>query len=224
MGCAAQTGNDETDLETEPTVHPSHPDGVATGEVVVHRDNVHALTAQRIEIDGQSRHEGLALAGAHLGHPAGVQRGAAHELHVVVTLAEHPRGGFAHDGECLDHEVVEGFATVESRAEFDGLCPQGIVAESGNLPLTGIDVGNECGEGLDALALSCPQDAVENRHEPISLTVAPSTGRPGRPRRNDGADVTRVAAIEKRVDRTAQRGTRRRHVVDDEDREPASTG
>ena len=77
------------------------------GEVVVDRDEVHAPARERVEVRRQRGDERLALAGLHLGDPAEVQRGAAHELHVEVALAEHPAAGLAHGRERLGEEVVE---------------------------------------------------------------------------------------------------------------------
>ena len=88
-------------------MQPAHPLRVAPGEVVVHRDEVHAPARERVEVRGQRRHERLALAGLHLRDPAEVERGAAHDLHVEVTLAEHPPAGLAHDRERLGEELVE---------------------------------------------------------------------------------------------------------------------
>jgi hypothetical protein len=72
-------------------VHPAHPLGVAAGEVVVDRDDVDALAVEGVEVGRQRAGEGLALAGAHLGDVAHVQRGAAHDLDVEVPLPEGAR-------------------------------------------------------------------------------------------------------------------------------------
>ena len=94
----------------------AHPLGVALGQVVVDRDEVHALAGEAVEVDGQRRDEGLALARLHLGDPAEVQGGAAHELHVVVALADDPVGRLADDGEGLDQQVVEVLAPLARRS------------------------------------------------------------------------------------------------------------
>jgi hypothetical protein len=109
-------GHDEADVEAEPLVDAPHPLGVANaGQVVVDRDEVDALAGQPVEVDGQRRHEGLALAGLHLGDPAEVQRGAAHQLHVVVALADDPLGGLAGDRERLDEQMSSRSSPLSSR-------------------------------------------------------------------------------------------------------------
>ena len=103
-------GQDRADGEAEEAVHPAHPLGVAGGQVVVGGDHVHAVAGQRVEVGRQHAGQGLALTGLHLGDVAQVQRGAAHELHAVVPLAQRAGGGLADDGERLGQQLVEGLA------------------------------------------------------------------------------------------------------------------
>ena len=174
-----------------PTVRPSqrvdaaHPLAVAGGQVVVDRDEVHALARQAVEVGRQRRDEGLALAGLHLGHPAEVQGGAAHQLHVVVALAEHPPAGLADDGEGLDQQVVEGLAAVEPLAELAGLGLEGVVVEALHLGLEVADVGHQRLERPDLLALTGAEEAVKQAHADSRVYRCPDRARSGpvRPRR-----------------------------------------
>ena len=109
----ASVGEDRADGQAEEAVHAAHQVGVALGQVVVDGDDVHALAGQRVEVGRAGGDEGLALAGAHLGDVAQVQRRAAHDLHVVVPLAQRALGGLADRGERLGQDVVEGLAVGE---------------------------------------------------------------------------------------------------------------
>ena len=109
----------------QPTVNPSmlvdrpHPLGVAAGQVVVDRDDMHALARQRVE---ERRHRGdqrLAFAGLQLGDAAVVDRDAAHDLHVELPLADRPLGRLADQGERFDQQAVE-------RVTLPGLEPQSV--------------------------------------------------------------------------------------------------
>ena len=84
---------------------------------------------------------------------------ASHELDVVVPLSDDAGGCFADDGECLDQEVVDVLAVVESLAELGGLRPQGIIGEHRRLGLDRVDVGDDGLEGLDLLALAAAEDS-----------------------------------------------------------------
>jgi hypothetical protein len=112
---------DHADLEAEEPVHPAHPLGVALGQVVVHRDDVDALAAEGVEVGRQRADQRLAFTGAHLGDVAEVQRGAAHELDVVVPLAQRALGGLAHRGERLRQQVVERLPVGQTLLELVGL-------------------------------------------------------------------------------------------------------
>ena len=166
----------EADLEAEGAVDAAHPLGVPAGQVVVDRDEVDPLAAQRVEVGGERRDEGLALAGLHLGHPAEVQCGAAHHLHVEVSLADDPLGGLAHDGERLDGEIVEIGAVGDALTELVRLGAQLLVGQPLQLRLERADVRHHGLEGLQLLALSGAEDAVQDAH-----AASQPTGWPGPP-------------------------------------------
>src|SRR5688572_28992192 len=100
---------DHPDADAQEVVDGSHPLRVAPGEVVVDGHDVHAAAGEGVEDRGQGRHEGLALAGPHLGDLALVEHGAADQLDVEVAHAERALHGLAGHREDLGHDVVEGF-------------------------------------------------------------------------------------------------------------------
>ncbi len=134
-----QAVDDDPDFHAEEAVDLPHPFGVALGQVVVDRDHVHALAGEGVQIDGQGGDQGLAFAGPHLGDAAEVQHHAADQLHVVMTLAQRALGGFAHGGEGLVQQIVEGLALGEAVAEFLGLGAQLFVGQGHELRLQGVD-------------------------------------------------------------------------------------
>ena len=73
---------DTADGQADEPVNRSHPFAVARGQVVVHRDDVHAAAGQRVQVNRQRRHQRLAFAGGHFRDSPAVQRVAANELHV----------------------------------------------------------------------------------------------------------------------------------------------
>ncbi len=145
--------------EPEEPVDLAHPLRVAAGQVVVHRDHVHAPPRQGVQVHRQGRDQCLSLAGLHLGDPPEVQGHAAHELHVEVALAEHPPCRLAHRGEGVDEEVVERLAVVVALLELDGPVGQVVVGQGLHLGLELVDEGNELGQPADLLSLAGLQDA-----------------------------------------------------------------
>ena len=141
--------HDDADREPEEGVDLAHPVGVAAGEVVVDRDHVHALAGEGVEVDGQRRHQRLALARLHLGDAALVQDHAADQLHVEVTLPESALGRLAHGGEGRHQDIVDALAPGKLRLESVRARPQRLVRQAFELLLQGVD-GRDAGlVGLD---------------------------------------------------------------------------
>ena len=192
----------------------AHPLRVAAGEVVVDGDEVDALAGDPVEIRRQRRHERLALTGLRLGDPAEVERGAAHELDVVVALADGPGRRLTHDGERLDQEVVDVGTVVEPLTELVGLGLECVVGQCLDFRTQRVDVRNDSFEGLDLLAFSSSEDAIEDSHaaiEPIgrlsrrggAAAPPPASQRSGRPDGRHATAASRGRLTEAGVDATA---------------------
>ena len=126
--------------EPQKAVDLAHPLGVATGQIVVDRDDVDALAGERVEVGGEGGHQGLALAGLHLGDPALVEDHAAQELHVEVAHAHGPDGGLPHHGKGLGQQFVQGLALCQSLLEEHRLLPQLLVGHGLVLGLERVDL------------------------------------------------------------------------------------
>ena len=165
--------HDHADGEAEEPVDLAHPFGVALGQVVVHRDDVHALAFEGVEIDRQGGDQGLAFAGLHLGDLALVQDHAALQLHVEVALAERALGRLAHHGEGLDQEVVQGLALGQALAELGGLGAQLLVGELGELGLECIDLRHRLVEAFDDAIIGGAEQASGQRtqHENLDIVM-----------------------------------------------------
>jgi hypothetical protein len=157
-------GQDGAHGQTQEAVHPAHPLGVALGQVVVHRDHVHALAGQRVQVRRQDRREGLALTGLHLGDVAEMQRGPAHDLHVVVTLAEHAGCGLARRGERLGQQRVERFAVGVPLLVLVGQLAQFLVREVGVITFDRVDGVSDRLEPAYLAAFTGTKDFFQYRH------------------------------------------------------------
>ena len=131
--------HDHADRHAEELVDLPHPVGVAAGQVVVHRDDVHALAGERVEIDRKRRDERLAFAGLHLGDAALVQHHAADELDVEMALAERALRRLAHGREGLDQDIVELLAGSQLGPEALGAGAQLVVGKPLHLGLDRVD-------------------------------------------------------------------------------------
>jgi len=158
---------DDADIEAEETVHPAHPLRVALGEVVVDRDDVHAVAGQCVEIGRQRADERLALTGLHLGDVAQVQGRTTHQLDVEVPLAQGALGGLADGGECLRQQAVEALAVGHPLLVRRGQRAQLVVGELGVLRFEGVDGVGVRLEPAQDLALAGAKDLLEY-HEVLS--------------------------------------------------------
>ncbi len=86
----------------------SHPLRVAAGQVVIDGDDVHAPAGDRVQDRSEWRHEGLALAGAHLRDLALVEHDRADQLLVEVAHPQRPLHRLAGHREHLGGDVVQG--------------------------------------------------------------------------------------------------------------------
>jgi hypothetical protein len=107
---AAHLRQIDADRQAQEVVELAHPLGVAPRQVIVHRDQMDALARQRVQVDRQGGHQGLAFAGAHLGNLAVVEHHATDQLHVEVTHLQRALARLAHHGEGLGQQRIERLA------------------------------------------------------------------------------------------------------------------
>ncbi len=172
----AHVGEDHADLKAEEAVHPAHPLRVTLGEVVVHRDQVHTLAGQGVQVRGERADEGLALAGAHLGDIPVVQGRATHDLDVVVTLAESALGRLANGRERLGEDVIKGLTVREALPVLLGERAQLLVRQVDEVLFDGVDLGGNAVQLTKDLSFAYAQDLVEDGHVGWLLAWA-GTGR-----------------------------------------------
>ena len=128
--------------EAEVLVEVAHPGRVAAGEVVVHRDELHVLPGESVEVEREGGDERLALAGLHLRDLALMEDNAADELaverhHVPCERVPAHLGGGAkemsacvlHEREGLGEDVVERFAAGHARLELGRQTGEVLVCE-----------------------------------------------------------------------------------------------
>ena len=156
-------GEDHAHLEAEEAVHPAHPLGVALGQVVVDRDDVHALAGQGVEVGREHAGQRLALTGPHLGDVAQVQRRRAHELDVEVPLAEGALGRLARGGEGFGKQVVERLPVGVPLPELVGHGPQLGVAHRDEVVLDGVDLLADPLQLAQESAFARAKDAIDDR-------------------------------------------------------------
>jgi hypothetical protein len=120
---------DHADRQAEEAVHRTHPVRVALRQVLVHRDHVHALGGQCVQVGRERRDQRLAFAGAHFGDLALVQDHAADQLHVEMAHPERAPRSLADRGKRLREQVLEVLAAGQALTEFGRLALELLVAQ-----------------------------------------------------------------------------------------------
>ena len=138
--------------EAQKAVNFSHPVAVALGQVVVDGDDVDPFPGQGVEVGGEGGHQGLALAGLHLGDAALVENDAADELHPVGAKPQNPVRGLPAGGKGLGEKIVQGLPLLIPLLEFCGLGLELGVGEPLVLLFQGLDFADN---GINALDLLC---------------------------------------------------------------------
>ncbi len=65
-------------------IQRSHPFGVTLGQIVIHRDNMYAVSGQGVQEHRQRSHQCLSFSGSHLGNLSLMQYDTTEELHIIV--------------------------------------------------------------------------------------------------------------------------------------------
>ncbi len=169
---------DAADGQPEELVDRPHPLAVATGEVIVDRDQVHSLAGERVEVDGQCRDERFSFAGGHFRDLALVEDYSADELAVEghhvprdlvaahkPVLAVQSAADLFHRGERFGKDIIEGLALGQAKLELGGLRAEFLIRESGHLGLVRLDFVHKRQQFLDVpLVLSAKNFFQKSQH------------------------------------------------------------
>jgi hypothetical protein len=156
--------DDHAHAQSQGFVEAAHPLGIAFGQVIVHRDHVHAPAFQRVEIGRQGGHQSLSFTGLHFGDFAAVKHHAAHQLNVEMAHFEDAPAGLADHGESFQQKIVEGGALGQPFPELDGFGGQGGI---GKLAHGRFQIVDGSHFGLHALDLALCLGAEDFRQEGV---------------------------------------------------------
>ena len=179
LGIGAHAVLDKAHAHAQKLIHLPHPLAIATRQVIVDGDDVHVLPAKGVEVAGERGHERLALARAHLGDLAVVERHAADELDVEVTHAQRSHRRLAHRRERLGQHVCRGGARLHAAAQLIGERTQLLVGLCLHL---GLEAADLVGQGLVVLQLLAFAEREQLGEETCHMSAIPFSAGPVRRR------------------------------------------
>jgi len=82
-----------------------------------------------------------------------------------MALAEDAPRGFANGRESFREQLVERFAFIEARPEFDGLLREFLVGQRGDIGLERVDLVDQAAERLDVAIVGRAENGLGNGAE-----------------------------------------------------------
>ena len=180
-----QIAGDAAHRHAKPLIDASHPGGIARGQIVIHRDNMHALVRQRVQEHRQCRDKGLALTGFHFRNLALMERNAAHQLDIIMALAKGAFRRLADPCERFGKKVIKTAASLETGPQRAHRSGKVIIAQRGDLVFKGVDCRHLRGEFLGRAITARPKEIFRQRPKHtlprITWTVGRAAPEPSRP-------------------------------------------
>ena len=148
---------DDADIHSEEPKHRAHPLRVALRQVLVDGDHVHAVAAEGVQIRRQRRHQGLALAGAHLGDLAAVQRQAADQLDVEMPQSQLAARRLAHQRKRLGDQRFERRPRRKARLQLPRLFRKLLIGQRLHARLESVDGRHRALKFLDEALIAAAE-------------------------------------------------------------------
>ena len=151
-------GIDHTGGQPQLGIDLAHPFGIAFGQIIVDRDDMHALARQRVQIGGKGGDQRLAFAGFHFGNVALMQENATHQLHIKRPQTKRPFCGLAAIGKGFGQQFVQAFARRHPRLVSGGAFKDRLIAQRGKFGFQRGDTGHQRTGRLDLAVVRRAED------------------------------------------------------------------
>ena len=109
-----QTVNNKSNRKTHKTEDFTHPFRVASCKIVVNRNNVNAMSRQRVKISREGCNQGFTFTCSHFADSSLMKNYTADNLNGIVLHSENSEGGLAACRKGFGQNVVGGFACGKS--------------------------------------------------------------------------------------------------------------
>mmetsp|Transcript_28980 Transcript_28980/g.78453 ORF Transcript_28980/g.78453 Transcript_28980/m.78453 type:complete len:237 (+) Transcript_28980:2183-2893(+) len=121
---------DQSNRQTEESMHLSHNFHVTFREVVIHSNHERSLTGQRIEVNRECGYEGFTFSGCHFCKTAIVQYQTTQQLYVVMTQFQYTPCCLTNNGKrFFEKRAVDIFSVLQPLTKGFGFGLEFIVAQ-----------------------------------------------------------------------------------------------
>ena len=151
----------DADRQPEEAVQTPHPLSIATGQIIVDGDDMHAVSGQRVQIRRQGSDQCFAFTGSHFGNFAVVQNHATDQLNVEVAHAERPLTCFTDDCKSFRQERVKRLAIGHARLELGCFTAQLVVRQGADAFFQRVDLADNSRVLLDQPIITAAENLLE---------------------------------------------------------------
>ena len=144
---------DETHRKPQKFVHRPHPVTVALGQIIVHRDDMHTLPRQGVEVGRHGGYQCLSLSGLHLGNFPLMENYRPDNLHIKMAHSDGTVRYLPYHRKGFGENIIERGPIRKPRFEFCGFSTQLGIAEAMDFFLQRVD-------RLHELLLELPDQAI----------------------------------------------------------------
>ena len=125
--------NDQANGNTHEPIDLSHPFRVTLGQIIIDRDNMHAILRQSIQVCRKDRDQRLAFTGFHFSNSSLMQYDTADDLNAEGLHTEDSPAGFPSGSKGFRQNIVQGLTLCKALLELRSLGFQLIIRQFGIL-------------------------------------------------------------------------------------------
>ena len=92
----------------------AHPFRISFGKVIIDRDNMNALSFQRIQIRRQRGYQRFTFTGLHLGNSSLMKNNTADQLYPVMFHAKHTKSRFPDNRKSFRKQIIQCFSLLQT--------------------------------------------------------------------------------------------------------------
>ena len=162
--------HDQPRRQSEKSVDTTHFFAVAARQVVIDRDDMHALTGQRVQIGGHRCDQCFSLAGLHFGDTPLVKQDTTDHLDAERALAEDARGSLTHGGKGIRQNIIRILALREPFLQAGRCCTKLVLAHALIGRRQRIHCADDRFQPLELMIAVRPEYFLYQRHEVAILS------------------------------------------------------